>query len=254
MNKIKKVCVSMAMAVVLLFGGVFSFFGVNSLKAKAVSSEYSHEAIYYFNDAYPSLTHCKCWEEFTHLPFYEYQQVDEDTFNEMANGITGDFESSYFNDITDGALVIIDIKMFMPNDGALYVLFSGLKAKGCTTAFISVYSSDEFSEGTLEYIDYFYQSDFSNMEYFIDDSIRHFTERIGVKVFVNVGLCLEIYVKSTYGSACLLAHIRYGGAVKAIFCKELLGCGKQFVHFALAEPGFGQVYSLNFNNFIHKSP
>ena len=174
MNKIKKVCVSMAMAVVLLFGGVFSFFGVNSLKAKAVAPEYCNEMMYYFNDAYPSLTHCN----YGGISFYEYQKIDSDTFDDMVYGETGDFEYSYFGDIAYGALVIIDIKTFLPDDGTLYTLFSGLKEKNCTTAFISMYSSDEFSKDTLENIDYFYQSDYRNMRFFIEDSIRNFTERI----------------------------------------------------------------------------
>ena len=178
MNKIKKVCVSMAMAVVLLFGGVFSFFGVNSLKAKAVSPEYNNEMVYYFNDAYPSLTHCAYMAQFSDMPFYEYQKIDSDTFYDMVYGATGDFEYSYFGNIAYGAVVIIDIKTFLPDDGTLYFLFSNLKANNCTTALISICAEDEFTEDTMRYIDCFYQSDYRNMRFFIEDSIRNFTERI----------------------------------------------------------------------------
>lgn len=177
MSKIKKVCVSMAMAVALLFGSVFSFFGVNSLKTKAMAPEYlaNPTLAYYFNDAYPSLTHCAYEGEFGGNPFYEYCKVNSGSFDEMANG-EGDFEYSYFGNIAYDAVVIIDIKTFLPDDGTLYFLFSNLKAKNCTTVFISVYSSDEFTEDTMSYIDYFYQSDYSEMQAFISRMLRHLKE------------------------------------------------------------------------------
>ena len=51
MDKIKRVFVSMMLAVALLFGGVFSFFGVNHVKAKALHGEYygADNIIYYFS-------------------------------------------------------------------------------------------------------------------------------------------------------------------------------------------------------------
>ena len=86
MYKIKRMCISLAMAVAVLFGSVFSFLGVKDVKANAlVDRAYGRtHLVYYFCDSYPTFPNTLLKTIFTEdLLVYDIQKVDESTFNDM---------------------------------------------------------------------------------------------------------------------------------------------------------------------------
>lgn len=159
----------MVMAVVLLFGGVFSFFGMNGIGAKAlVDGGYDrNDIIYYFSDYYPTISHTTFSQAVgKNCLVYDVQKVDEEEFGDMVS-------DDYFSGFGYNCMFILDIKTFAPGTDLLYELFSYLKdVEECKTVLItnSVSSAGLVYNTISEYVDIHYNC--------TDDRLGAFAEAI----------------------------------------------------------------------------
>lgn len=170
MDKIKRVYVSLAMALVLFFGGVFSFLGVKKIKANALSDDYFGQAnvVYYFSDYYPTFPNTVLSPSFPEGSLiYDVQRIDESDFSSMIN-------ANYFSGFGANCTLILDIKTFVLENSTLSGLCSSLKANyGCKIVLITTsLSSSELDTSELEdCVDMFYDTDFSKLEIFTQEII-----------------------------------------------------------------------------------
>ncbi|MBQ8429492.1 MAG: hypothetical protein IJX30_05305 [Clostridia bacterium] len=158
MDKIKRMCISLVMAVVVLFGGIFSLFGVKNVKVNALVNEaYGRtHLVYYFCDSYPTFPNTLLKTIFTEdLLVYDIQKVDESTFNDM---VTTD---EYFVGLDMNSMLILDLKTFAPETSVLCELFCQVKSGyGCKTVLVTnnVSSSGVVFSSLAECVDLFYSS------------------------------------------------------------------------------------------------
>ncbi|MBQ8429301.1 MAG: hypothetical protein IJX30_04325 [Clostridia bacterium] len=170
MDKIKRVFVSLAMAFAVLFGGVFSLFGVNNVKAKALGGNYfgQDNAIYYFSDYYPTLSNIELSSSFgVNGLYYDVQKVDENEFASMVN-------ANYFSGFGDYCTFILDIKTFAVDTTVLDTLFDYLKnEEGCYTGLMlsSLAASGITDWSFADNVDIFATVDFSELEIFAEDIV-----------------------------------------------------------------------------------
>lgn len=133
MYKMKRMCVSLVMAVAVLFGSVFSFLGVKSVKANAlVDGAYGQtHLVYYFCDYYPTFPNTMLANVFYEdLLIYDIQEVDENTFYNMIG-------NEYFLGLGMNSMFILDLKTFAPETYMLCDLFCQIKSEyGCKTVLI----------------------------------------------------------------------------------------------------------------------
>lgn len=157
MYKMKRMCISLAMAVAVLFGSVFSFLGVKDVKANALVDEaYGRtHLVYYFCDSYPTFPNTLLKTIFTEdLLVYDIQKVDESTFNDMV------FDE-YFAGLGMNSMFILDLKTFAPETSVLCSLFCEIKSEyGCKTVLVTnnVSSSGGVFSGLEDCVDLFYSS------------------------------------------------------------------------------------------------
>jgi len=173
MKKTKNYFATVIALLAVFIIGATSFSFVNVKKASAVSSAYNGEDIYYYYDFYPTLKDDALFDALStyhngdysyYTYFYERGNVsDAASFDTLCN-------SNYFNTLS-ASIVVIDIKTFIPNAYTLYYLFSGLKANGCKTVFITTYADQEFNDNTfVQYVDLYYHSDFGRLRTFMRNS------------------------------------------------------------------------------------
>ena len=134
MYKIKRMCISLAMAVAVLFGSVFSFLGVKDVKANALvgGAEGRSNVVYYFCDYYPTFPNTMLKSVFNeNLLVYDIQEVDESTFNDMVS-------NGYFTGLGMNSMFILDLNTFAPETSVLCNVFCQIKIEyGCKTVMVA---------------------------------------------------------------------------------------------------------------------
>ena len=169
MTKHKKL--SIFTAFFMLFACLFSFAGISKKNANAAMPGYTGQStIYYFCDLYPSIDYATLTSNFGNEPtvLLDRQAVNNQEFTALVN-------SNYFSPFSEGQVVVIDIKTFVPT--SLSGLIGSLKQQGCTVVLVTA-EHLELSANSI-YVDAYYESNLERYEAFIYNSIDHIKNQSG---------------------------------------------------------------------------